>query len=235
MTRFGPLSAHLVGDPAATGPVVVLLHGFGAPGTDLVPLARVFQGPEDARYVFLEAPVELPTPFGMGRAWWMIDPMRFQEAVARGTYDAIEKEEPEGMTEARAALSAALDAVEAELSPPSPGVVLGGFSQGSMLALDLALEEPDRELAGLVLMSATLVARDRWVAGIPGRKGLPVLQSHGAHDPLLPFTQAQRLRGLLEDGGLDVTWIPFDGQHEIPPPVIHAGGDFMRRITKPRS
>jgi len=207
-----------------------MLHGFGAPGSDLVPLAQVFDGPDDARYVFLEAPVELPTPFGLGRAWWMIDPMRFQEALARGTFEALEREEPEGLAEARAALSAALDAIESELSPPKPGIVLGGFSQGSMLALDLALEEPRRALAGLALLSPTLLARDRWVGAIPGRSGLPVLLSHGRADPVLPFAQAQRLRALLEDRGVDVTWVPFDGQHEIPPPVVQAAGRFLRGV-----
>jgi phospholipase/carboxylesterase len=231
MRRFGPLTAHLVGDPEGAGPVIVLLHGFGAPGTDLVPLGRVFEGPEDARYVFLEAPVELPTPFGMGRAWWMIDPMRFQDAVARGTFEALEREEPEGLAEARTALSAALDAIEAELSPPDPGPILGGFSQGSMLALDLALSEPTRKIGGLVLMSSTLIARDRWSRGIPTRKGLPVVQSHGAYDPVLPYAQAQRLCAILRDGGLDVTWIPFDGQHEIPPPVVDGVGAFLRRLA----
>lgn len=233
MRRFGPLSAHLVGDPAADGPVVVFLHGFGAPGTDLVPLGRVFEGPPGTRYVFLEAPVELPTPFGVGRAWWMIDVFRFQEAVARGTLNALEREEPAGLAEARQQLSAALDVIEAELKPPAGGLVLGGFSQGSMLALDLALSEPKRALAGLVLWSSTLLARDRWQREAAGRKGLPVLQSHGTRDPVLPFVQAQRLRGLLEDQGLDVRWVPFDGQHEIPPPVLQATQVFLREITKP--
>jgi len=227
MKRFGPLDAHVVGADG-NGPVIVLLHGFGAPGTDLVPMARAFAGPDGARYVFLEAPVELPTPFGLGRAWWMIDPMRFQEAVTRGTFESLEREEPEGLAEARAMLAEAVDAIEAALTPPDPGIVLGGFSQGSMLALDLALEQPARRLAGLLLMSSTLLARDRWARAAPARKGLPVLQSHGRRDPVLPFSQAQRLRSLLDEAGLDVAWLPFDGQHEIPPPVIEAAGSFLR-------
>jgi len=55
-----------------------------------------------------------------------------------------------------------------------------------------------------------------------------VLQSHGRRDPVLPFSQAQRLRSLLDEAGLDVAWLPFDGQHEIPPPVIEAAGSFLR-------
>jgi len=48
------------------------MHGFGAPGTDLVGLWRVLDVPSDVRFAFPEAPHEIPGMFG-ARAWWMLD------------------------------------------------------------------------------------------------------------------------------------------------------------------
>ncbi len=228
MKTFGTLKAHVIGAEHAEAPVVVLLHGFGAPGSDLVPLARALRTTKPARFVMLEAPLELATPFGVGRAWWMIDPMRFQQAILSGSMDALEREEPAGLTEARTVVASALREVRTELSPPK--LILGGFSQGSMVALDLTLRDPKLEVAGLVLMSSTLLARDTWTKAAPQRRGLSVLLCHGTRDPVLPFPQAQRLRALLEDAGLDVNWIPFDGQHEIPPPVLTGTIAFLERL-----
>ncbi len=59
------------------GPLVVLLHGFGAPGEDLVPLFRQLNVPSEVRFAFPAAPVDLRAKLGPGyaggRAWWMID------------------------------------------------------------------------------------------------------------------------------------------------------------------
>src|SRR5208282_2123552 len=62
------------------GPALVLLHGFGAPGDDLVSLWRVLAAPAGTRFVFPEAPVSLAAMgYGEGRAWWMIDMERMLE------------------------------------------------------------------------------------------------------------------------------------------------------------
>ena len=52
------------------------------------------------------------------------------------------------------------------------------------------------------------------------RSGLPVFLSHGRRDDILPFEVADRFRHELEAAGLRVTWVPFDGGHEIPPPLL---------------
>ena len=102
---------------------------------------------------------------------------------------------------------------------PRGHIVLGGFSQGAMLSCDVALRSA-RPLAGLVLMSGTLLAEDEWRRGMAARAGLKVLMSHGDRDPLLPIAGAERLRDLFTTAGLDVTWRPFHGQHEIPGQVL---------------
>ncbi len=216
------------------GPVVVLLHGFGAPGTDLVPLWRELAVPAETRFVFPEAPLELEFEGGLelgdARAWWLIDMQKLEAAVLGGELRDLTRDVPEGMSDARALVSDMLDAVERELHVDGSRVVLGGFSQGAMLALDIALRT-ERKLAGLVLLSGTLLAEDEWLPLMPRRAGLPVLQSHGRMDPLLPFSIAEMLRDRLTTAGLAVRFVAFNGGHEISGSVLDELGRFVARVS----
>lgn len=219
------------GQGGGEGPAVVLLHGFGAPGTDLVPFATEIPAPAGTRWIFPEAPRLLPPELGggAGRAWWMIDMMKLQMAMMTGQLRDLTKEEPEGMAEVNAKVNAMLDELTESLSIPEGKLVLGGFSQGAMLACDVALRS-ERPLAGLVLMSGTYLAEDVWTPLMERREGLPVLQSHGRQDPLLPFSLAEKLRDAFVTAGLDVTWVPFDGGHGVHPMVITAAGDLLDQV-----
>ncbi|HEY3817377.1 MAG TPA: hypothetical protein VGL81_09415 [Polyangiaceae bacterium] len=207
------------------GPLVVLLHGFGAPGDDLAPLWRVIDAPAMTRWAFPAAPLALEGMGFGGRAWWMVDIERLVGAGERGDREPLAREVPPGMSEARAQLVTVLDELEARLKPSK--VVLGGFSQGAMLSCDVALRT-ERPLAGVALLSGTLVARDDWAPLAARRRGLPVFQSHGTEDPMLPYAQAEKLRDLLREGGADVTWVPFRGGHAIPGTVTDGLGRWLR-------
>ena len=124
-----------------------------------------------------------------------------------------------------------LDQLQARYSIPSEQLVVGGFSQGAMLSLDVALHT-DRPLAGLVLLSGTLIARPEWEPRLPARRGLRVLQSHGRQDPLLPFSVAEQLRDLMAQNGLSVDFIPFHGAHQIPDKVLDRLGAFVGEVTR---
>ena len=169
---------------------VVLLHGFGAPGDDLAGLADAIEVPPGTTLVFPEAPLSLSEisgerGYGDARAWWMIDMVRMQLAAASGTLRDLSQDVPAGLSEANEAVSAMLDELAKE--NPDARLVLGGFSQGAMLSLDVALRAPSRALAGVVLLSGTMIAEQEWTPLLPGRKGLPVFQSHGRsrRDPAL--------------------------------------------------
>lgn len=234
--RVGGLQVRITGGTdgrgGGEGPLVILLHGFGAPGDDLVPLWQAIEAPPGTRFIFPEAPLALQMGFGDSRAWWMLDIERRNREIAAGHARDLTREVPKGLAEARDRVVALLDDLHRRLGAGSKRTVIGGFSQGAMLACDTALRV-DRPLAGLVLLSGTLLAKDEWVPLMAKRRGLPVLQSHGNADPLLPFFQAEQLRDLLIQAGLAVQWISFRGAHEIPPLVLDKLGGFLRRVLVP--
>jgi phospholipase/carboxylesterase len=231
VANLGGLTVRLTGGDDGSGggdgPLVVLLHGFGAPADDLIPLGSVMSVPDGTRFAFPAAPVGLPAMFGPGRAWWMIDIGRF-ERVQGGDLSQLADEVPDGLAEARAHVMAMLDELPAAVGVAPERIALGGFSQGAMLSCDVALRS-ERPLAGVVLMSGVMLCRPEWLRLMPARKGLPVFQSHGREDPLLPFALARELRDAMSAAGLAVDWIEFRGGHEIPPQVLAGASEFLLR------
>lgn len=217
---------------------VVLCHGFGAPGDDLVSLwGELLQrqpGLADVRFYFPAAPLSLGgLGWGDSRAWWMIDletMARLNQGDAASLRD-FRRKEPEGLGEARARLAGLLEAIRKDTGLPPGKLVLGGFSQGAMLATDLALRLPEPP-AGLAIFSGTLLLEDQWRALAPQRKGLQVLQSHGRQDPLLAFAAAEQLRDLLAAAGLGVQFLPFDGGHTLTVEVVDALAGFVERQVR---
>ncbi len=214
------------GNGAGDGPLVVLLHGFGAPGDDLVPLARALGAPREVRYLFPEAPLDLGANYFGGRAWWWIDLAARERARARGEERDLSHGVPPGMPEASALLTAMLEEAQATFGADPTRTTLGGFSQGSMVACDVALRTK-MPFAGLAILSGTFVSEDEWTPLMPARRGLRVLQSHGRSDPMLPFASASRLHDAMTTAGLEVTWVPFAGGHAIPENVLAALRTFV--------
>lgn len=226
--QLGGLKVRITGGTDRSGGgdglVVVLMHGFGVPGNDLVLLPRHIDAPAGTRFVFPEAPIRLGGNYGEGRAWWPIDMERLQEMAMRGQPRDQSESVPPGMSEANAKVEAMLDELGVLLGPSK--LVLGGFSQGSMLACDVALRS-SRKLAALVVLSGTALAAKEWDPRMPARRGLPVLMSHGDADPLLAMAQAELLRDKLVRAGLEVRWVPFRGGHGVPPEALAAVGKLL--------
>jgi phospholipase/carboxylesterase len=227
--RFGELSATVTGgsdgNGGGDGPVVVLLHGFGAPGEDLVDLAHFVGAAPSVRFVFPEAPLLLEG--GPGRAWWMLDMALFERRM-RGERVDRSDDVPPSLPRLRDQLLGTLDALGRQLSVGRERMLIGGFSQGSMLACDVALHAEVKP-AGLILLSSTLIARAQWTAQMPSCAGLPVLQTHGQRDPILPYEDAERLRDLFLAAKAELTFVPFPGGHELPPVTLQALGTFIAK------
>lgn len=229
LVEIAGLTTRVIG-PADAARTVVLLHGFGAPGDDLVALADFIGAP--ARYVFPEAPLELGGLYGDSRAWWLLDLAKLEAELRTGAIRDRRNEVPEGLVAVRAQLMRFLDELEVRYAIEDSQLVLGGFSQGAMLSLDVALHR-EKPPAALILMSGTLLADSEWSPRMPTLAGVPILQSHGRSDQLLPFSIAEILRDKLRAAGAAIDFTPFAGGHEIPPVVLEAVGKLLRRLDPP--
>ena len=194
------------------GGAVVVLHGWGAPGDDLVPLAEALQRP-GVRFFVPAAP--LPE-VGGGRAWWHLDP---NARPPHASTDQLTRgfQPTPAVVAARAAVQDLIATVVDRHAPTT--VALVGFSQGAMLSIDVALAgAPGVDL--VVAMSGVLLVDSVSALAGPHPSKPRFLLSHGRRDPVVPFSSGSRAKDLLEKHGFSVTWRPFDGGHEIPPPVL---------------
>lgn len=191
--------------------LVVLLHGYGADGNDLIDIGRAWQGYlPDAAFVAPHA----PEPCGMagsGRQWF---PLTMRDPHERWT----------GVVGARPALDAFLDAELARLGLDDRALVLVGFSQGTMMALHTGLRR-SRAPAAIVGYSGLLVGPERLAEEHTGTP--PVLLVHGTADDVIPaqalFMSAQ---GLAE-AGLTCEWhLSVDVGHGIDEDGLRHGLQF---------
>lgn len=204
------LEVHEVG--AGGAGTVVLLHGFGAPGDDLVPLARAL-ATQGVRFVLPVGPHEA---WG-GRSWFELEPPAVPRGAGAADGRARARERPPGFLAIRRAVG---DLVGRAGRP----VAVGGFSQGAMLAAHVALASEPPPACALLFSPAILDERG---LRAQRRPGLRVFVSHGRADRVLPVAEARRLVALLEEGGAAVTYLELDGGHTIAPAAVEAARDFL--------
>jgi phospholipase/carboxylesterase len=213
---FGGLEVTSGGDLAEDergGTAVVLLHGFGAAGDDLVSLARSLARPR-TRFV---VPVGLLTLPNGGRAWWQLK--------QRPAYDAAQEllVDQESLLLARRAVQGVLSTIRERYAPQS--LFVAGFSQGAMLSLDVAAQ-PATQIDRVALLSGALLQPTARVLAKRAKPPL-VFVSHGRQDRVLRFAGAERLVERLNTSGYSVTFRPFEGGHEIPLEIRDALRDFF--------
>lgn len=132
-------------------------------------------------------------------------------------------QENQGLSESRKQLSDFLQSLESTTSIPLSRTVLGGFSQGGAMTLDVGLNLP---LAGLVVMSGYLHP----ISQLPGETFPPVLMVHGRLDTVVPVIAAQKARDTLVGLGMSVQYQEFDMAHEIQPPVLVLIRSFIENV-----
>lgn len=206
---WGGLDVTLVGEGRVA---VVLLHGYGGSGDDMLPVAEALVGALPVRVAVPTSP-RAWIHGGGGRAWF--------ERTADDADAQLELAAREAAGVGRALV---LDGRE-------PGdVVLAGFSQGASLALEAALRAADPPRA-LVLFSGRLLPsfEGHWSA----LEGVPVFVSHGRSDTLIPFEDGERTAERARAAGADVTFAPFEGGHTLPADVIARAVAFLRPLLEP--
>lgn len=214
---------------------VVLCHGFGASGEDLVGLAEpliqlIGERAEEIAFIFPAAVLSLADR-GMpgGRAWWWIDLDRLLNMPSPETLRAFRTDRPAGMADATTKLLQLVSEVQQEWQLTPSQIVLGGFSQGSMIATDAALTMPEPP-AALIIYSGALICEAEWKERAARLANTKIIQSHGRRDPILHISQGLALRDALTAGGCQPKYLEFNGFHEIHPAVINATADLLKSL-----
>ena len=228
LQKFGALQAldFPPATPISEPTTIVMLHGYGADAYDLASLREELKAPTSARWVFAQGPKEVEIgPGYTGRAWFAIDLAAHERAAHEGVDLSYADRRPPGINEARDQVLSFLKA----LNVPLNQLILGGFSQGAMLAVDVAMTLP-QPVKGVILLSGTLADQKGIQSRAPHLKGLKFFQSHGQRDQVLPFSMAQALYQELTNAGWDGAWCDFGGGHEIPRPVVRDLTNFLRTL-----
>ncbi len=195
--------------------LVVLLHGLGADGRDLLGLAPLLAG-RLPRAAF-HAP-DAPQPCDMapyGRQWFSLQDRR-PEAMLQGALRAAP------------ALDEFLDALLASHGLGDDRLALVGFSQGTMMALHAALRRP-RPVAAVLGFSGALVGAERLAAEVRSRP--PVMLVHGDADDVVPVEAMFLAAEALGGAGVPVQWVLRPGlPHSIDPEGIAIGGRFLESL-----
>jgi phospholipase/carboxylesterase len=187
--------------------LVVLCHGYGANGEDLIGLAPHWQKLlPGAAFAAPDAPQRVPG--AAGYQWF---------ALSSLDPHAMRK----GVESAHAVLDDFLDAELARLALPPERLALVGFSQGTMLALHVGLRR--------AVKPAAIVGFSGLLAGVPPQENLPpVLLVHGDADPVIPAQALFAAAIALGAAGAPVQWHLCAGTgHGIDPAGLALAGTFL--------
>ena len=194
-----------VSPPAKQTPkaLIVTLHGWGANAQDVASLIPYINLPD---YEFLLPNAPYPYPYAdTGRAW----------------YDLRTENMYAGLVESKQLLIDWLQSLETNTGIPLSRTILGGFSQGGAMTLDVGLSLP---LAGLVVMSGYLHPS---VATLNPGNFPPTLIMHGTKDEVVPLQAAIKSRDMAKSLGVAVEYHEFEMGHEINLPMLEALRTFV--------
>lgn len=197
--------------------LVILLHGYGSNGQDLIGLAPYWE--EDLpNTVFVAPDAPFPCEMGFGYQWFSLQSWAPLSLLA-------------GAEKASATLNAFIDDQMKKYNIPSSQVVLVGFSQGTMMSLYIAPRRAEK-LAGVVGYSGGLLGGE----GLIGQTSLsrpPIYLVHGEMDTVVPVGAFFHAKETLKHAGFDVTGHTTPGMgHTIDEQGIHEGGEFIKKVLE---
>jgi phospholipase/carboxylesterase len=197
--------------------LIVLLHGWGANCEDLLALAEYMDLSE---YQFAAPNAPLPHPYNpVGKMWYDLPE----------SYSFLGKPEfgdrPDVST-SRQLLLELLTEQSDRFNIPLSRTILGGFSQGGAMTMDVGVRLP---LAGLMVLSGYLHAPLQ-----PQSPLAPVLMVHGKDDQVVPLAASYQARDELRSLGAAVTYQDYPHMgHEIQPVVLREIQTFVKAILSP--
>ena len=197
---------------AAPKSLVLLLHGFGSSGTDMISLAPQWQDAlPDTLFLAPHAPQRCGM-MGAGYQWWGISGFA-PSALAAGAASAAP------------AIDAFIDRKLEQYGLSEADLAIVGFSQGTMMALHVALRRP-RAVAAVVGYSGMLAGTLGLSRGELPKP--PVLLVHGTADPVVPIAALHMSESELKRLGVDViTHVSYGVAHTVDPVGLRLGRDFL--------
>ena len=191
--------------PAAGDPqgAIVLLHGRGSDEHDLRPFLDLLDPRGRLAGVTLGGPLHLPPG---GRHWYALG--------------GIGTPERESFLASYALLGEALAGLPDAFGVGIERTILGGFSQGSVMAYALGLGAGRPSPAGIVAMSGFLPAVEGWSMDLDARAGLPVWITHGRRDDVIGVDWGRAASERLTAAGLGVTYVETDAAHHADPRAL---------------
>jgi len=109
-------------------------------------------------------------------------------------------------------------------------IVIAGFSQGGVIALDAGIRFPS-PLAGIMALSTYIPIRDALGnAEQNGNADLSIFYGHGDYDPVIPIEQAQSAKAFLEENGYSVEWHTYPMEHSVSPQEINDIKVWLQKI-----
>jgi phospholipase/carboxylesterase len=200
---------------------VIWLHGLGADGNDFVPVVKEMKLPRlGIRFVFPHAPMRPVTINGgfVMRAWYDI---AYQELAF--------KEDERGLRESQKLIEE-LIVRENTRSIPSSRIVLAGFSQGGVLALQTGLRQ-SKPLAGLMALSSYLPMSPMIEVERNAASNLvPVFMGHGITDNIVPLALGKMSRDTLIKLGYEVEWHQYTMPHSVCAEELSDIGVWLKRV-----
>ncbi|MEL7335343.1 MAG: lysophospholipase, partial [Planctomycetota bacterium] len=240
--EYGTLQCHQLDGGPSPSHLVVLCHGYGAPGTDLAGLAPDLLnmlGPagKSTRLVFPEAPIDM-TAMGLpgGRAWWPLNMASLMEMTQANDFSQLHDATPPGLNEAAQALVESIAAMYKHTFEETMAVsdnadarlTIGGFSQGAMVTMHSALKHLPAPPKNLIQFSGTLICREEWTASVSKLGSTNLVISHGRQDPVLPFSGAEQLRNLVQPAAASMQFVEFNGPHTIGYQAMMAASELIQ-------
>ena len=208
--------------PAASGgrpkQLVVLLHGYGSNGDDLIGLAPFFaQALPEAEFLSPNAPFPCE-----------IAPMGFQ-------WFSLEDRSPEmklgGVRLAAGLLDTFLDTELAKRGLQDRDLALVGFSQGTMMSLHVGPRRPS-QIGGILGFSGQLVGPQLLATELKSRP--PVFLVHGTADQVVPYGALAQAEKVLKETGIPVQTESRPGlPHSIDQAGAQKGALFLRQCLRP--